>query len=217
MWVWLSLKLADGNQTRNPFNKTEAYMSMASKVLCCDKCEASTNTFILHQNLRYSFKNTDVQISRGLGYCHDCELIRVIEDFDNFDFDIEQIQEYSQQAIKKARRFLWINFSPKMSKWNAYPAEKLTSHAHFLAIALKRKGDERCLYCLSSNVTKFNGDMSLEYGMAGCYEGMKRTGFYHPGCGGEYIVSGSEMRFIISREPRYFNIDDEWQISAFED
>tara|TARA_R110001592_G_C13173620_1_gene750072 strand:+ start:1921 stop:2487 length:567 start_codon:yes stop_codon:yes gene_type:complete len=186
---------------------------MASKVLSCDKCEDSTNTFILHQNLRYSFKNTDVQISKGLGYCHDCESLRVIEDFDNFAHHIKQIHECSRLAIKKARRFLWVNFSPKMMKWNASPAQELTSHAYFLAIALKRKGDERCLSCLSSNITKFNGDMNLHYGMAGCYEGRKRTGFYHPGCGGEYIVSGSEIRFILSREPSYFNIDDDWQIT----
>lgn len=192
-------------------------MSMASKVLCCNKCNQSANTCMLHQNFQYIFNDTDVKMSTNLGYCHDCDRLSVVEDFDNLDYDIKQIQSCSKEAIRKARRPLSISFTKGMKSWNAAYVEDLASHAYLLSIAIKRKGDERCLTCLGRNITKFDGDMSIEYGIAGYYEGRKSTGFKHPGCEGEFIVSGSDIRYILSREPVYFNVSDDWQISELED
>ncbi len=188
-------------------------MSMASKVLCCNKCNQSANTCMLHQNFQYIFTDLEVKMSTKLGYCHECDHLSVVEDFDNLDYDISQIQSCSKEAIRKARRSISIGFTKCMKNWNAAYVKDLASHAYLLSIAIKRKGDERCLTCLSRNVTKFEGDIDIPYSIAGCFEGRKKTGFHHPGCGGEFIVSGSDMRFIISREPIYFKVDDNWYIT----
>jgi hypothetical protein len=176
-----------------------------------------TNTYILYQNFQYVFKDTDVRLSKTLGYCHDCDCLSLIEDFENIDYDLEQIVDRSEEAIKKAKRVCSINLTPAMSERNASPIRDLTSYAYYFAIALKRKGDERCLRCLNGNVIKFDGDMSIPYSRAAYFEGSKKTGFRHPGCGGEYIVTESETRFILGRQPRYFNISDDWQISEVAD
>jgi hypothetical protein len=188
-------------------------MSIPSKVLRCSACENTTNTFILYRNLRYLFKNTDIRIPKTLGYCHDCDALGVIENFENINYELEEVKDYSAQAIKSAKSIISFNLSPRMIKWRSTPAQKLTSLAYFFAIALKRKGDERCLRCLGHNVIKFNGDMNIPYSSASCYEETRNTGFYHPGCGGEYIVSGSEARFSIGQEPKYFNVSENGEIS----
>jgi hypothetical protein len=187
---------------------------MPSKVLRCNQCEDVFNTVALNQNLLYRFKNTDIAMSRTVGFCRDCDSLVVMESFEDIDHQIEQIDLLSEQALEQARRVLSINVTPAMKDSSAYAVRGLVENAYFLAIALKRKGDERCLRCLSQNVVVFDGDMNLEYGREGVYAGAKGTGFHHPGCGGEYIVSGSEARFHLGRNPRHFPISDHWEIGA---
>jgi len=188
-------------------------MSMPSIVLRCEKCDDSANTFSLFRNLRYLFKNIDICISKSFGYCIDCDSLGVIENFNNIDYKLEQIQYCSEESINKARSVVSINLTPSMMQSSAAPVQELTSIAYFLAIALKRKGDERCLRCLSRNIIEFDGDMNLHYGLGGCFEGNKRTGFHHLGCGGEYIAYGSENRFFLGRKPTYFNVSESWDLS----
>lgn len=67
-----------------------------------------------------------------------------------------------------------------------------------LQLIEQRTGDEACLSCGSRVLTPFDGDCHLEFGEDNfLYVGSKRTGFHHPGCGGEIIAEGADMRFIL--------------------
>ena len=191
-------------------------MSVPSKVLRCNKCNDAFNTVALNQNFRYLFKNTGVAMSRTLGFCADCDAPVAMESFDDIDQKLNQIELYSEWALERARRVLSINVTSDMKESSSFAVRGLQENAYALVIALQRKGDERCLKCLSPNVVKFKGDTNLDYDIAGCYEGSTGTGFHHPGCGGEYIVSGSDVRFMLSNEPQYFCISDSWEVSKRE-
>lgn len=187
-------------------------MSMPSTVLSCDSCEDQTNTFILFHDFFYVYNNIEIAASKGLGYCHECETLSVIENFDDIDYSLEQIENCSDELVQQAKKRCSFNLTRSMAERNASYAQNLTAHAYLLAISLKRKGDERCFSCLSKNIVKFDGDMSLPFS-AGCFEGEKKTGFKHPDCGGEYIVYGSESRFNIKQDTRYYTISEDWQLS----
>jgi hypothetical protein len=70
--------------------------------------------------------------------------------------------------------------------------------------AFRRKGTERCLECGSSDVKAFDGDVNITLSDDSVFEGSNKTGFIHPGCGGELVARGSGARFNIARETRIY-------------
>jgi hypothetical protein len=70
--------------------------------------------------------------------------------------------------------------------------------ASYRAIAQgqSRNGDERCLSCGSNRIQPFTGKVGLD--LEGySFKGECKTGFKHPGCGGEFIAKADEVRFMI--------------------
>ena len=75
-------------------------------------------------------------------------------------------------------------------------------------IATKRIGTEKCLECGGTDISKFDGDYTLEYDSGrGLFTGTKRTGFNHPGCGGEIIASSNPVRLNIAFTPKYYDFN----------
>lgn len=183
-------------------------MSMPSVVLTCDACGISANTSMLHQSFRYWYKDTEVLLPRSLGFCLDCNNFSPIEDFDQYiGSAIESVESHAPAVIKMAQRILSFLPFAFMRKRRQHSAQELISNAYFLAIAHTRRGDERCMCCLSRNIFKFDGNGKIRYDRTGVYLGSSATAFVHPGCGGKFVAEASPFRFIMARHPRYFEVN----------
>jgi hypothetical protein len=84
--------------------------------------------------------------------------------------------------------------------------ERLSGLIANLALIGERKGSERCLRCGSVNVERFDGSYSKpnSYASRGTTD---NTGFYHPGCGGEFLASINPIRFNLIFEPRFYSLN----------
>lgn len=182
-------------------------MSMPHINLRCNKCGHTGGTLPLYRPLVYHFRGHDVRISKTLGYCLDCDNFRAIENFDSVEEVLTEIDELSDKLLSPTNRITAFFLAPFRTSRQRETIRELQTKAYYLGIAALRLGDERCLTCLSSNFTRFNGKMNLQYGMGGVFEGQSLTGFKHPDCGGEFIAEGSEIRFNLRRESIYFDID----------
>jgi len=137
--------------------------------------------------------------NRQLGWCADCNDLVPMEDFSNPDSYAEHIED----------RLHWLK-SETYSAWqaflNALSRRRRTRHQEWLVeaeAALRglrngqlRRGTERCLKCGSQAVSSFDGCVDVRLSDDGMvFEGRNPTGYLHPGCGGEFVAEGSEMRF----------------------
>jgi hypothetical protein len=184
-------------------------MSMPSKILRCDACGKEANTCMLHQSFRYWYKDTEVFLPRTLGFCLDCNNFAPIEYFGTrIEETNQKLEAHSTRVTRFVRRVLSSNPRPWLRKVLAYCFSELCENVYFLELAETRRGDERCLCCLSRNIIKFEGNINLPYDISGVYVGKAATGFIHPGCGGEFWVENSPWRFNLARHPQYFLVDD---------
>ena len=179
---------------------------MASTDLVCSKCEFKGSDAVVWGDFRYIKGGLEIPLSRTLGWCASCSDFTPIEDFAIKDELLSDIDEALEAIKVRTRR--WASFSVlgRTRKERQDELVRLSALIAHLALIGERKGMERCLHCGSASVERFDGDYS---GLApyASKETTVNTGFYHPGCGGEFMASIHPMRFHYIFEPRFFSVE----------
>jgi len=179
---------------------------MPSTDLVCDKCGFKGSNTVMWGNFRYVEGGHEIPLSRILGWCVDCSDFVAMEDFSTNDDIVAEIEKTLDALKVRTKR--WGSFSLLKStrKDRLAEVERLSGLIAHLALIGERKGMERCLHCGSVNVERFDGTYSKpnSYASKGTTD---NTGFYHPGCGGEFLASISPMRFNVIFEPRFYSLN----------
>ena len=161
---------------------------------------------VLWGPMLYLIDGKKISVDRRLGWCHECQELKPIEHFKPDEY-LAGIREHQDKLSKlQSSPFkLFISVS-KRYRAKLYQ-EEIEKQALALYITSKRRGTEKCLACGSDKVVSFDGDYSLEYDGAALYLGEKHTGFYHPGCGGEFVATPNPIRFNIAFIDKYYDIN----------
>ena len=181
-------------------------MSMPSTDLVCNKCGFSGSDDVVWGDFRYVEGDREIPLSRTLGWCADCSDFAPIEDFAIKDRLLAEIERTLRSIKVRTKR--WASFSLLKStrKDRLDELERLSALIGHLALIGERNGSERCLQCGSVNVERFDGNYS-ELDSFGSDERTINTGFYHPGCGGEFLASVNPARFSIIFHPKFYSMD----------
>ena len=180
-------------------------MSMPSIHLDCEVCNHHSSSSITWGDYKYQIDTDLISIDRRLGWCFVCDTFVPIESFEPEDY-LKEIHEL-QKSIEKLENNLILSFlSSRRKKDSKYFKEQINKNILSLYIAAKRIGTEKCLTCGSQETELFNGDYSLSY-ENGNYQGSKRTGFKHPGCGGEFIATPNPIRYHMRFTPQLYDIN----------
>ena len=188
-------------------------MSMPSKVIYCDKCDHSTGDIVLFGDHFYlNSKGDDVLFCPKLGWCNSCTSLVPIENLTVSDVDFESLDKLTFEA-KEAEVELKASLFKRLFTrkwWLEDRLENLSKEVRLLAIKQKRQGREKCLECGSGDIERMDLDAQLESEpWPASYKGFASTGHLHPGCGGEFMVKGSEMRLMLAHVKRYFTEEGE--------
>ncbi len=181
---------------------------MPSTDLVCDKCGFQGSTAAVWGDFRYIEGGREIPLTRTLGWCADCCNFVPMEDFaikDELSAEIERILHPISVRTKR-----WASFSllKRTREHRLNELERLSGLIAHLALIGERNGSERCLQCGSVNVERFDGNF-LELDPYGTDGATIHTGFFHPGCGGEFLASVSPMRFNVIFEPKFYLVDGE--------
>ena len=180
-------------------------MSMPSIHLDCAECDFHGCTSVTWGLYSYLVNNEEIPVNRVLGWCSDCDSFQPIECFDPEESFQEIVK--SRDQLKRFQSSLIMQILNRTRRNQIqYYQDEINRHALNLYMISKRKGTEKCLTCGSSDTIKFDGDYSLEY-ESGLYQGVKRTGFIHPKCGGEFIATPNPMRYHMRFTPKYYDIN----------
>ena len=181
-------------------------MSMPSTDLVCNKCTFKGSNAVVWGDFRYVEGDREIPLSRSLGWCADCSNFVPMEDFAIKDELLAEMQKALEPIRVRAKR--WVSFSllGRTRKHRLSELDGLSALITQLALAGERNGSERCLGCGSVNVEQVSGTCS-GLDPYGSENAAVHTGFFHPGCGGEFLASISPMRFHYIFEPRLYSLD----------
>lgn len=178
-------------------------MSVPSKILTCDKCGLRSPMSRSSGNFKYLIGRNEVTVSSALGWCHDCNDFQAIE-----HFDAERHWDEILECRKEIARLESLLFPWKKRRLIRYQQAQIEASTQMLYVFAKRKGTEKCLECGSTHVVPFDGDCSLKLDLgAYVYIGEKSTGFFHPGCGGEFVATPSKVRLNTRFNPTFYDIE----------
>ncbi len=180
-------------------------MSVPSKILTCDRCGYTKPMLFDSVDYSYLIGRKEVFMGTELGWCHDCDSFRTIE-----QFDADMYWDRIIRLRKEIKRLKALLVPWRKRKLISSLQAAIDKNTQLLYILAKRKGAEKCLECGSTNVMPFDGDCTLKLDIGPyVYVGEKATGFIHPGCGGEFIVTPSPVRINTSgsRSRIYYDIE----------
>jgi hypothetical protein len=185
-------------------------MSVPHINLTCNKCGEGSSPGQLNRHRVYLDGDVEVPVYSTLGWCEDCAALRPVEHFNDAVWTQEEIDEIDSelaQMFDTWRKRLFIRLFNSNSGHREWLEQRRTTLTRRLALIEKRRGDEACLTCGSRHLQPFTGDYSLETDGTFAYVGSKPTGFIHPGCGGEFIATGSDIRFHFARITYCYSLD----------
>lgn len=185
-------------------------MSVPHINLSCEKCATTSGTVQLYGSRIYRDGDLEIPLRCTLGWCQSCENLRAVEHFDDADQIRKDIcnldAELSQYCSTFLQRLL-NRLKPAYRKNRIWQKAQRDALIRRLELIGKRRGDEACLTCGSRQIREFDGDCKLEMGDNFLYRGSKRTGFLHPGCGGEFIAEACDFRFHLARITKCYSVD----------
>lgn len=181
-------------------------MSMPSTDLTCSKCGLRGSNAVVWGDFRYIEGDREIPLSRTLGWCADCCKFVPMEDFAIKDRLLAEIEEILRPIKERVNQRVSFSLLSGTRQHRLNEIDRLSTLVEQLVLIGDRKGSERCLKCGSVSVERFDGDYT---GLDPYESGEKtvNTGYYHPGCGGEFLASISPIRFNIIFEPRFYSKD----------
>jgi hypothetical protein len=178
--------------------------------LRCDRCDYSVSNMILWGAYLYRDEAVDFTCHRTMGWCDDCRELTPIEDFDQIDFDIQEIESRAKwlagESVSVWKNLLRVFFKSRRVHLASF-ADDIIAATKTIKLSRKRIGSERCLLCGGNCVRAFDGDVDVKMSSGLTYKGQNNTGFLHPGCEGEFIAEGSNMRFSVRLRTRIYSPD----------
>lgn len=182
-------------------------MSVASVIIHCEKCDYRASSNIVNGLFSYIVDGKRVHTDRRIGWCNECEELRPLEYFKP-DKLLAAVRQYLAEMdnLKPGGLLHLISSSRRYQIKNC--RQKIEEATLALHIAAKRTGSEKCLSCGSDNIDPNEGDYTLEYDVASsAYVDSKRSGLYHPRCGGEFIVTPDPVRYNITFDDRCYDFN----------
>lgn len=187
-------------------------MSVPHINLNCEKCATTSTTLQLYSHRIYRDGDLEIPVQCTLGWCESCDNLRAVESFDDDDQVSKDIcslnAELSQYRSTLTTRLL-TRLKPAYRSNRRQQEAQRDALIRRLELIGKRRGNEACLTCGSRNIRQFDGDYSLKIGDSFLYQGSKRTGFFHPGCGGEFVAEACDIRFHFARVTKCYNVEGE--------
>ena len=179
-------------------------MSMPSIDLTCEKCQFKGSTRRIWGRYSYLDGRYKYPVDRELGWCYSCSDFAAIERFDAYKayYEASDCLKRIDQLNSQTR---FVMFKKNKALMN-HCQEELEDAIFRQYQASRRKDTERCLTCGSYHVEPFDGDYELEYSNLQ-YRGSKRTGFLHPGCGGEFIATPNPVRLNVTFDEQLYDIE----------
>lgn len=188
-------------------------MSVPHIDLTCNKCGEGSSPGQLNKHRVYLDGDVEIPVYSTLAWCEHCATLRPVEHFNDTVWTQEEIDEIDAELVQLTDTWfkrLSIRLFNSNRGHREWLDERRTALTHRLALIEERRGDEACLICGSRDLKPFTGDYSLELGDTFAYVGSKPTGFIHPGCGGEFIATGSDIRFHFARITYCYSPDGEF-------
>ncbi len=186
-------------------------MSMPYRILECEKCGYTASEFSLWGRRSYRVDGLDVPMYVRFGWCARCEELLAIESFEDADTTLKEVED----ARGDLHRYLGSPLAPLLGlllpgrrKALGYAMERLHIGARRLHVIARRRGTERCLSCGSREVIPFEGNMDLPYDLMNrSFQGLRLTGFVHPGCGGIFFAKPSGVCINMVMPRRWYDFD----------
>ena len=190
-------------------------MSMPSKVIFCDKCDYDTGDTVLSGEYVYlNPKGDEARFWPKLGWCNSCASLVPVENLTISHTDFESLEKLNlevKQAKAEVKASLFKRLFTRKWLWLENRLKDLSSEINLLVIKHRRQGSEKCLGCGSSDIEMMDLSSRLEEeAWPGSYKGLAHTGYFHPGCGGEFMVKGSTMRWMLARVKKIFTEEGEF-------
>lgn len=156
-------------------------------------------------------------VLRQRGWCGACNGIRPIEilSLEAWEKEVKSVSEIIDSLGPEPVRRIW---HISKSAWRKEHARWLTSHKSWqsrlaaakdgFAMLASRESPPRCLLCSGTDVSgPIPGDkFDPSIGNPSPYH----TGFLHPGCEGELLVSTSIMRISIAPTTRLYSVEGDF-------
>jgi len=180
-------------------------MSMPSIDLTCEKCQFKGSTRRTWGRYTYLDGRYKYPVDRELGWCYSCSDFAPIERFDA-DKAYDEASDCLRHINRLNNQTKFVVFKKNNKELIKHYQEKLEDAIFQQYQASRRKDTERCLTCGSDHVEPFDGDYELEYSNLQ-YRGSKRTGFLHPGCGGEFIATPNPVRLNVAFDERIYDVE----------
>lgn len=186
-------------------------MSMPSIDLDCNKCEHSGSSMALWGRYSYTDGEHEINIHRDLGWCFGCERLTAVESLSITDY-CKDMHGYISELSRLTKHSLLLLFSKYSRARIKLLQGKIKVTNDLIAQIAGGKREPRCLSCGSTHVDPFDGDYSLEYEGLN-YDGEKKTGYIHKGCGGEFIAKPNPLRFNMKFPHLLYNLSGVFQES----
>ena len=165
-------------------------MSFPTMGIVCDRCDYRMSFTELAGRRVYADADGEVEMGVWFGWCRECGELRPVESFGDAGRLVKEVEEALAELMASSPglgRIRW--HGPGRRRRDAAAAETVRAAVRRLALAVERRGTERCLHCGSRDITPFDGKVDLEYDTGlGTFVGRCPSGVHHPGCGGEFIV-----------------------------
>ena len=162
-------------------------MSVPYDSLKCERCEASFSLNYVWGNFFYEMPNgTRFPLERNMAWCHSCAATSEVEDLEHSSNLQNQLGELAHELASLTRGF--GSFMPAHRKRSQELAAKIENVRQHIDYLKKRTDPPRCLTCGSPD-----------------WIDIPRTGFSHPGCGGEFRHVHAE--FFISETSQTYLYD----------
>ncbi len=177
----------------------------------CDRCDFKASNLVVWGRFYYqNFDGNLIPLKRNLGWCSSCKTLSAVENLSIDKTIYDKINEYEAELNKLKNPVFFIKHLMGSKKKEeikdriAYAQQFIKEEIELVNILRSRKTPPRCLRCSSSDVIQY------KFPSAGFDESPNKlfpTGFIHPGCGGNIIMSNSGIDFMMRRKSRAYTTD----------
>lgn len=205
-------------------------MSMSLSIFTCDRCDFRASEDIVWGRFYYQLSDGSlIPLERELGWCSSCKTLAPVERLSINNAIHDEIQSlkvdfarYEAELLNLENRSFFIKCfmsskkKEEIKKNFAYTRQVLKEKMELVNILSSRKTPPRCLICSSDEVISYEfPSISIDEPPGKHY----LTGFIHPDCGGNIMISNSGIRLIMQMKRRSYSTEGvfitEWYENNF--
>ncbi len=188
-------------------------MSMPCAIFCCDTCDFQRYNTVLWGNYAYLIDGVKVSLNRQLAWCLECNSFAAVEDFSDLGERVSALTRAvkSHTASMQNRSVFTLLAEavfPYRRRESTRAIQELEQLAFRIDLIRARKGQERCLKCGSTDWIPFGEEAINGVRAVGARsDAPQKTGFKHPGCGGEILAKPNPWRSNMAFTPLRYGPD----------